>query len=88
MEIILWILAGAALGWTSCRYMGFNVERGAAVSALIGGAGALVGGEAIAPMFMAATAAPVGFSPDAMLFAAVAAVACLFLGDRLQRWGI
>jgi len=88
MDLILWILAGGALGWIGCSHLGFNAERGVAVSVVIGAVGALIGGKAIAPMFMAATATPNGFSPDALLFAAVAAVACLFAGDRLQRWGV
>jgi hypothetical protein len=40
-------------------------------------------------MFAAATAPAAAFSPDALLFAAAASVACLFAGDRLLRhWGV
>jgi uncharacterized membrane protein YeaQ/YmgE (transglycosylase-associated protein family) len=89
MEIIIWLLAGAALGWIGCAYFDWNAERGFAVSVGIGAAGALVGGKVIAPMFAAATAPAAAFSPDALLFAAAASVACLFAGDRLLRhWGV
>ena len=89
MEMIFCILAGGALGWIACSYLRFNAERGVLVSVLIGAVGGLIGGKALAPMFTAATAAPaVGVSPDALLFAAAAAIVCLFAGDRLQRWGV
>jgi uncharacterized membrane protein YeaQ/YmgE (transglycosylase-associated protein family) len=89
MEIILWVLAGGALGWIGCSYLGCNTERGVAVSALIGVVGALIGGKAIAPLFVQATGPVAGFSPDALLVAAGAAAACLAAGELLlRRWGI
>jgi len=87
METLVWILAGSALGWISWTYLGFNQDRGAVVSTFIGGVGALVGGKAIAPLFMA-TASPTDTGLLALMFAGVAAGACLLLGDKLQRWGM
>ena len=87
METFVWILTGSALGWISCTHLGFNQDRGAVVSAIIGGIGALVGGQAIAPIFMA-TASPTDTGILALVFAGVAAAACLLLGDKLQRWGM
>jgi uncharacterized membrane protein YeaQ/YmgE (transglycosylase-associated protein family) len=87
METLVWILAGSALGWISWTYLGFNQDRGAVVSTLIGGAGALAGGKAIAPIFMA-TASATDTGILALVFAGVAAAACLLLGDKLQRWGM
>ncbi|HEV8107817.1 MAG TPA: hypothetical protein VGP97_09855 [Burkholderiales bacterium] len=89
MEMIVWLLAGGALGWLGCAYLHWNAERGVAVSALIGSAGALLGGKAIAPMFVAGTASGTGFSPDALLIAAAAAAVCLFAGHLLlRRFGV
>ena len=87
METIVWTLTGGGLGWISCRYLGFNEHRGAVVSAIIGAIGALVGGKALAPIFMAA-ASPGDIGILALVFAGVAAAACLLLGDKLQSWGI
>ncbi len=87
METLVWILAGSALGWISWTYLGFNQDRGAVVSTLIGGVGALVGGKAIAPIFMG-TASPTDTGILALAFAGIAAAACLLLGDKLQRWGM
>jgi uncharacterized membrane protein YeaQ/YmgE (transglycosylase-associated protein family) len=87
METLVWILAGSALGWLSCTRLGFNQDRGPVVSAFIGGVGALIGGKAIAPIFMA-TASPGDTGILALVFAGTAAAACLLLGDKLQRWGM
>ena len=87
METLVWILAGGALGWISWTYLGFNRDRGAVVSTLIGSVGALVGGKAIAPIFIA-TASPGDTGILALVFAGVAAAACLLLGDKLQSRGI
>ena len=87
METLVWILAGSSLGWISWTYLGFNQDRGAVVSTLIGGVGALVGGKAIAPIFMAAPS-PADTGILALAFAGIAAAACLLLGDKLQRWGV
>ena len=87
--MIVWLLAGGALGWLGCAYLHWNAERGVAVSALIGAAGALLGGTAIAPMIVAGTAPAAGFSPDALLIATAAATACLFAGHLLlRRFGV
>ena len=86
METLVWILAGAALGWAAHSFLGYNEARGAVVSALIGAFGALVGGKALAPIFLAtATPASAGISVDALLFAAAAAVVFVFLGNFLYR---
>jgi uncharacterized membrane protein YeaQ/YmgE (transglycosylase-associated protein family) len=87
MELLVWILMGGALGWISWTYLGFNHDRGAVVSTLIGGVGALVGGKAIAPLFIA-TPSPTDTGILALAFAGIAAAACLLLGDKLQRWGM
>ena len=87
METLVWILAGGSLGWISWTYLGFNQDRGAVVSTLIGAIGALVGGEAIAPIFMAAPS-PADSGILALVFAGIAAVGCLLVGDKLQRWGM
>lgn len=88
MQTLLWILAGGLIGWTSCAYIGYNAARGAVVSTLIGAIGALIGAEAIAPMFLAAPT-PGEWNLPLAVFAAAAAAACLVLSDMLhQRWGV
>jgi uncharacterized membrane protein YeaQ/YmgE (transglycosylase-associated protein family) len=89
METLVWILAGAALGWASYSYLGFNEARGMMVSMIIGAVGALVGAKALAPIFMATAAPTAGFSTAVLFFAAGAAAACLALANMLhRRWGV
>jgi len=89
MNIVMWILAGGALGWIGYSYFGYNEERGMNVSIIIGSAGGFLGGYLIAPMFSAAAAVPGDFSASALVFAAVVASASLFVGNLVhKRWGV
>jgi uncharacterized membrane protein YeaQ/YmgE (transglycosylase-associated protein family) len=89
MEILVWVLTGAAVGWLSFLYLRFNEARGRNVSIAIGVAGGLLGGKALAPMFTAVAAAPGDFSVPAFFFAATAALALLALANLLYvRWGV
>lgn len=88
MDLILWMATGGLLGWVGYERLGFNEERGRNVSIAIGAAGAVIGGRAIAPMFV--TAAPAEeLSLAALFFAAVAAAAMIALGELVYaRWRV
>ena len=89
MNIALWILAGAVVGWLAYAVAGFNAERGLMVSVIIGAFGGFVGGMALAPMIMSAAAAPPGVSTSALVIAVLVAATFLFLCNVSQkRWGI
>lgn len=89
MNIVMWILAGGALGWLGCSYFGYNEERGLTVSVIIGSVGGFVGGKLIAPMFGAAEAVPGDFSTSALVFAAAVAIVSLYVGNIVhKRWGV
>ena len=87
MNIVIWMLTGAALGWVACSYMGLNRDRGLAISIIIGAVGAVLGGKLIAPMF--ANPAPGEFSIATVLFAGAVALAALAAGNMVhKRWGV
>ena len=89
MNIVLWMLAGSALGWVGYSFLRFNEERGLMVSVIIGAVGGIVGGKLIAPMFTAAAAVPGDFSSSALVFAAAVAAASLAAGNLVyNRWGV
>ena len=89
MNIVVWMLAGAILGWVGYKFLEFNEDRGAVVAMIIGAVGGLVGGKFIAPMFGAAAAVPDAFSSSALLVAALVAAAFLFAGNFVHdRWGV
>ena len=89
MNFAIWILAGAILGWLGISYLRFNEERGTLVSMIIGAVGGLVGGNIIAPMFMAAQKVPDAFSVSSLVVAAIVASALLFAGNLIySKWGV
>ena len=89
MEILVWVGAGAVLGWMSYAFLGFNEARGLAVSIAIGAGGALIGAKGLAPMFVTSSAPLDGLSVPFLMFAVGTAVACLVLGNVLyRRWDI
>jgi uncharacterized membrane protein YeaQ/YmgE (transglycosylase-associated protein family) len=88
MNIAIWMLAGAILGWVGYSFLGFNEARGKLVSIIIGAVGGFFGGQMVAPMFTAA-AVPSDFSLSALFFAAAVAAAFLALGNLVHnRWGV
>ncbi len=87
MDMMIWILAGAVIGWASFAYLKFSEGRGMLASVGIGATGGLVGGKLLAPM-LGFSAAPGDFSPAALLLAFMAAAGLLFIGDRIHaRYG-
>jgi uncharacterized membrane protein YeaQ/YmgE (transglycosylase-associated protein family) len=89
MNIAMWIVAGAILGWVGFAVVGFNEARGMIVSMIIGAVGGVIGGQLVAPMFSAVAAVPADFNVSALVFAAAAAVTLLFVGNEVNnRWDI
>jgi uncharacterized membrane protein YeaQ/YmgE (transglycosylase-associated protein family) len=89
MELVLWVAAGAAIGWLAIEKMGLNEERGTIVSILIGAAGGVAGGKLVAPMFGAVAAAPGEFSMAALVVVLATSVAGLALGNLVHnRFGV
>lgn len=89
MNIVMWMLAGAIVGWIGFSYLRFNEERGLLVSAIIGAGGGLLGGKLIEPMFMDPQAVAGAFSTSGLVFAAIVAAGALAAGNLIQnRWGV
>lgn len=88
MNVVLWLLAGAIVGWIGHSAFHLNGGRGVVVSAVIGVGGAFFGGHILAPLF-APSASAGGFDPLSLLVASVTALCCLSLGDMLyERFGM
>ena len=88
MNVFLWFLAGAAIGWISHSALHLNGARGIVVSAVIGAGGAFLGGQVLAPLFGPSDAAG-GFSLLALFVASVSALTCAFLSDMFyERFGV
>lgn len=88
MNIALWLLAGAAVGWLAYAYLGFD-KRGVMASIIIGALGGAVGGKFITPVFNVGAAAPDALTSSGLLFAAAMAGAFLVISEIVyKRWGL
>jgi uncharacterized membrane protein YeaQ/YmgE (transglycosylase-associated protein family) len=85
MNIVMWILAGGAVGWAAFTLLGINEERGTLVSIIIGAFGGVVGGQVVAPMMASAPIVAGNFNFQALFIAAVGASACLAIGNMIER---
>jgi uncharacterized membrane protein YeaQ/YmgE (transglycosylase-associated protein family) len=89
MNIAIWILAGAALGWVAYSRAHFNRGRSQLVSIVIGTAGGFVGGQVFAPMVGAIAAVPGDFSMRSLIIALLSAAACLVIASEVHdRFGV
>ena len=88
MNVVVWLLAGAAIGWIGYSVLHLNGGRGLIVSAIIGVGGAFFGGHILAPLFGSSEVAG-AFSLFALFVASATALSCAFLGDMLyERFGL
>jgi len=89
MNILMWVLAGAMLGWIGFTILRANAERGLVISILIGAVGGLFGGNVLAPMLGAAADTPNDFNLFSMVVALASAAACLAIGNLVSnRFGV
>ena len=85
MNLVMWLLAGGALGWAAFTLLGINQERGTIASIIIGAFGGVIGGQVVAPMLSSAPIVSGNFDIQALFFAAVSASACLAIGNMIER---
>jgi uncharacterized membrane protein YeaQ/YmgE (transglycosylase-associated protein family) len=84
MDLVVWMLTGAALGWLAYSHLGLNQDRGLATSIIIGAVGGVIGGRLVAPMF-----APGELSIATVLLAGAVAAAVLAASNAVhKRWGV
>lgn len=85
MNVAMWVLAGATLGWLGFAYFKGNRDLGLATSVIIGAVGGFFGGNVLAPMLGAVTDTPNIFNLFSMGVALGSAAACLALGNLMSR---
>jgi uncharacterized membrane protein YeaQ/YmgE (transglycosylase-associated protein family) len=89
MQIAIWMLAGAMAGWVAFKYFNLSEGRGLMLSLVVGAAGGILGGKALAPMLGMSAAVPGAFSTAALMIAVAVAAAVLFIGDKVyEKFGI
>jgi uncharacterized membrane protein YeaQ/YmgE (transglycosylase-associated protein family) len=89
MNIVMWMLAGGALGWAAFALLHINRNRGTIVCVIIGATGGLIGGQMLAPMISSSPIVSGDFNIQALFIAAISASAFLAIGNMIeQRFGV
>jgi uncharacterized membrane protein YeaQ/YmgE (transglycosylase-associated protein family) len=90
MNFIIWLIAGAVVGWVASQVMGTRGQQGLILNIIVGVVGAFVAGLVLTPLLGIATINQSDFSLPAMLVSLGGAVILLaamnlFQGKRLRR---
>jgi uncharacterized membrane protein YeaQ/YmgE (transglycosylase-associated protein family) len=85
MNVAIWVVAGALLGWAGYAYLNVNAGRGVIISITIGVLGGFFGGNVLAPMLGAITDAPNDFNGFSLFVASASAAGCLLAADLIAR---
>ena len=87
MNILIWALAGASLGWLSFSFLGFSEGRGRFASLMIGAMAGILGGKVIAPMLTGPALLPTDLTTSSLVIAIIVASVVLFLANMVyKRW--
>ncbi len=86
VNFIVWLIAGAAIGWVASQLMGTNRRQGLLLDIVVGVVGAFVAGWFITPLIGVGTINDGNFSLPALIVSLLGAVALLAI-VRLFRGG-
>jgi uncharacterized membrane protein YeaQ/YmgE (transglycosylase-associated protein family) len=85
MNLLLCLIAGAAIGWIACSVLKLNAARGLFFSAVIGAIGAYFGGRILAPVFIGGADEATGLGVLPFLNASASALVVVKVADILYR---
>jgi len=85
MNIILWLIAGAVIGWLASRIMGTNSQQGLILDIVVGVIGAFLAGWFLTPIFGIGTINQNNFSLPALLVSLLGAVILLAIVRLFRR---
>ena len=77
MNFIIWLIAGAIVGWVASRIMGTSGQQGLILDIVVGVVGAFLAGYFLTPFFGISTINQNNFSIPALLVSLVGAVILL-----------
>ena len=86
MNLVIWILCGAILGWIFFSMLRTNVQWGLVMSIVIGVVGGFFGGNVLSPMLGAVTDRPNDFSLISMTLALASAAVFLLVSDQVSKY--
>ena len=85
INLILWLLFGALVGWLASIVMRTDGQQGALLNIVVGIIGAMLGGWLLAPMFGAGTVNSGDFSLPGLLVSLLGAVILLAIVNLVRR---
>lgn len=85
MNFIIWIIAGAVIGWIASSIMGTNSRQGLLLDIVVGIVGAFIAGVVLTPLFGIGTINQNDFSLPALLVSLVGAIILLAVVRLLRR---
>lgn len=85
MDLILWVILGAAAGWLASIIMGTDAQQGAVMNIVLGVIGSLVGGF-VMNFFGAPTAG--GFNIYSLIVATLGAILLIWVGKAMSHRAI
>ena len=85
VNVLLWLLAGVATAWVTCSVLSLGAANTVIVSAIIGIAGVIFGGDALAPAIGSQRGSSV-ISPFAVLVVSAGAIGCLKILSIVYRY--
>jgi uncharacterized membrane protein YeaQ/YmgE (transglycosylase-associated protein family) len=85
MNFIIWIIAGAFVGWIASMIMRTNARQGLLMNIVVGIVGAFLGGLVLSPLFGVATINQRDFSMPALLVSLGGALLLLFIVQLVRR---
>ena len=88
INFIVWLIAGAIIGWLASRIMGTNGQQGLLLDIVVGVVGAFVAGWFLTPLFGITTINQNNFSLPALLVSLVGAILLLAVLRLFRRGGL
>lgn len=88
VNFIVWIIAGAIIGWIASMVMGTNGQQGTLLDIVVGVVGAFIAGLVLTPMFGISTINQSNFSLPALLVSLLGAVLLLAVVGFFRRGGL
>jgi uncharacterized membrane protein YeaQ/YmgE (transglycosylase-associated protein family) len=85
MTFIVWLIAGALIGWLASMVLRTDAQQGVLVDVVVGIAGALLGGWLIAPMIGAGTINQADFSASGLMASLLGAIVLLAIVNLVRR---
>lgn len=84
MNVVMWLIVGAVMGWLANRLLWSNDRQGLIVNVLVGIAGAITGGWRLSPLLGVGTLHPWNVSLPALLVSFFGATILLAFVDLFR----